>query len=148
LQNRNKYSEKAENVLDKPRFLIELPLETKQPIYDVLLDAIDESFSSFGEASKKSIYHFLELKGIKKEEIPYRIEDFQNALEQLLGLGARSLEILFIKNLHEKVKATYKWNMPSLVIPELTFKDYLKLIIDDFEKANSANNSDEAEKNE
>jgi hypothetical protein len=71
--------------------------------------------------------------GIKKREIPFRVDDFQNALEQLFGLGARHLEILFIKNLHEKLKVTYKWDMPSCVVPELTFHEYLRIVKQKFE---------------
>ena len=95
-------------------------------------------FLSLGESAKASIYLYLEKSvGIKKQEIPFRIDDFQNALEQVFGKGARYLEILFIKKLHEKLKATYEWGMPRCVVPELTFKDYIRLVRMDFENSNA-----------
>jgi hypothetical protein len=55
----------------------------------------------------------------RKPEIPFRIDDFQNALEKLFGIGTRHLEILIIKNLHEKIKIKYKRDMPRWVVPDL-----------------------------
>lgn len=51
------------------------------------LEAIDKSFLSLGEPVKKSIYLYLENSGITKSEIPFRINDFQNTLEKLFGVG-------------------------------------------------------------
>jgi hypothetical protein len=47
------------------------------------------------------------------------------------------LEILFIKNLHEKLKVTYKWDLPSCVVPELTFQEYLRMVKKNFEEADA-----------
>jgi hypothetical protein len=83
--------------------------ETK-PFDQILLDAIDEALASLSENVKVSIYFHLEdLFKITKEEIPNRLSDFSSALEQIFGLGARSLEILFMKNLHAKIKVNFKW---------------------------------------
>jgi hypothetical protein len=43
---------------------------------------------------------------IARQDIPYSVEGFSYALEQIFGLGARHLEILFMKNLHAKVEVT------------------------------------------
>jgi hypothetical protein len=94
-----------------------------------MLEAIDKSFLSLGEPVKTAIYLYLENSmGIKKTEIPFRIVDFQNALEKLFGIGTRQLEILVIKNLHEKIKIKYKRDMPSWVIPDVTFQEYIRLV--------------------
>jgi len=83
--------------------------------------------------------------GIKKQEIPFRIDDFQNALEKLFGIGARHLEILFVKNLHEKLKITCKWDMPRWVVPELTFQEYLRMVKKTFEGADANEKGTEGE---
>jgi hypothetical protein len=107
----------------------------------ILLVTIDEALSSLGENVKASIYFQLDdLFKIKKQEIPIRIGDFSNALEQLFGLGARYLEILFIKNLHAKIKVTckwptYKWPLSKWIVPEITFQEYVRLMRQNFETA-------------
>jgi len=111
----------------------------------ILMDAIDEAFSGLGEKVKDSIYFHLEdLFKIKKQEIPLRISDFSDALEQLFGLGARSLEILIIKNLHSKIKVfcewpTYKGPLSKWIVTEMTFQEYVRIVGQNFEAANSDN---------
>jgi hypothetical protein len=49
-----------------------------------ILETVDEIFSSFGRSCKQALYHQLEHTfKIKKQEIPFKIEDFANAIEQL-----------------------------------------------------------------
>jgi hypothetical protein len=70
-----------------------------------LLEAIDESFSCLGESGKQTIYFHLETDyKISKQEIPHRIEDFTEALEDIFGLGAKLLEIKIMKNLFSKME--------------------------------------------
>ena len=108
----------------------------------VLLEAIDEALSSLGESVKTSIYFHLEdLFKINRSEIPNSLSDFSSALEQIFGLGARSLEILFMKNLHAKVEVTIKWStykqfLSKWVVPEMTFQEYVRLMWQNFEAAN------------
>jgi len=135
LQNSEKYRIRTvQKPYDQP-FGVELTSGSQRSFYETLREAIDEAFSSLGEPSKIAIYLYLENTiGIKKQEIPFRIDDFQDALEEIFGPGARLLEILFIKNLHRKMRTTYKWDMPRWVVPELTFQEYLHLIRMEFEK--------------
>lgn len=108
---------------------------------EVLLAAIDESLIALGESVKDAIYFQLEnLFKIKRQEIPSRIDDFSVALEQIFGLGARCLEILFMKNLHTKIKVmcswpAYEWPSSKWIVPEMTFKEYVKLMRQNFEIA-------------
>jgi hypothetical protein len=140
LQESRKHDNTVVKGLEAPPVLIELEIKPNQSFFDVLLESIDDAFLTLGEATRMSIYLYFENNwGLKKQEIPFRLGDFQNALEQLFGVGARNLEILFIKKLHDKLKTTYKWDMPSWVVPELTFKEYINLVTADFEKSNKTN---------
>jgi hypothetical protein len=115
--------------------MVELKLDDDIAFYDVFLEAIDKSFLSLGEPVKKSIYLYLENSGITKSEIPFRINDFQNTLEKLLGVGTRHIEILIIKNLHEKIKIKYKNNLPSWLVPNITFQNYIQQVKRTYEKS-------------
>jgi hypothetical protein len=95
----------------------------------ILLEAIDEAFSTLGNRAKSSIYLHLESKfAISKQDIPERVGDFSEALEQIFGLAAPKLEILIMKCLNEKVKCTYNWVGPKWLVPDLTFTKYVKLM--------------------
>ena len=95
----------------------------------VLLEALDEAFSTLGENVKKTIYFHLQQKFlVAKQDIPYKIDDFSNALEQIFGLGARTLEILIMVKLHQKINPRYKWEGPKWLVPELTFSQYVELL--------------------
>jgi hypothetical protein len=119
----------------EPSFLVELTLDDNVAFYDVLLEAIDKSFLSLGVSVRKAIYCYLEKSGIKKSEIPFRIDDFQKVLEEIFGMGARQLEIFFIKNLHEKIKIKYHEDMPYWMVPELTFKEYIRQVKRNYENS-------------
>jgi hypothetical protein len=95
----------------------------------VLLEAVDEAFLSLGESVKASIYFHLEHKFIiPKQDIPYRIDDFSDALERIFGVAAKYLEILIMKKLHEKIACFYEWDGPSWLVPDLTFSRYVELM--------------------
>ncbi len=95
----------------------------------ILLDSIDEAFLTLGEHTKASIYFSLERKfAISRQDIPDRIGDFSEALEQIFGLGARQLEILIMKYLNRKVDCAYEWVGPKWLVPDLTFVKYVKLL--------------------
>ena len=91
-----------------PTCIIELgeikqkPSENK---YDtVIIDAIEDSLSSFKSFEKQEVYFFLETTfNISKKEIPQKMEDFGNALEKIFGVGARLIEIRIIKSIHKRV---------------------------------------------
>ena len=94
----------------------------------LLLEAIDEGLAGLGEAGKASIYIHLEgLFNIRKQEIPNKLDDFSKALQRIFGLGAHQLEILIIKNLHEKVRSR-KLDDPFWPVGNLTLTKYVDLI--------------------
>lgn len=108
----------------------------------ILRDAIDEALSSLGENVKMTVYLQIEdFFKIRKQDIPSRLSNFSNALEQLFGLGARYLEIFFMKNIHAKIKVTckwpeYEWPLSKWIVPEMTFHEYVRLMRQNFEAAN------------
>jgi hypothetical protein len=70
---------------------------------NLVIKTIDECLSTFNIVDKKAIYSILEKDyKIRKEEIPYKIEIFADALEQMLGMGAKLVEIGIIESLHKK----------------------------------------------
>jgi hypothetical protein len=101
-----------------------------------LLDSIDEALSVLGEKAKLSIYFNLETKfAISRQDIPNRLGDFSDALEQIFGLGARQIEILIMKCLNEKVHCKYEWVGPKWLVPDVTFTKYVELLELWYEKA-------------
>jgi hypothetical protein len=95
----------------------------------VLLEAIDTAFSALGQNVRSLIYFKLEAEfGLPKQDIPDRISDFSDALDKIFGQAARSLEILIMKHLNEKIKCSYSWVGPKWLVPDLTFEKYVKLV--------------------
>jgi hypothetical protein len=105
-----------------PVFQEESPM-LKHDFEKLLLEAVDEGLSSLGQSSMQAIYFHLEKNfNVKKQEIPCKIEVFEDAIEKFFGLGANFLEILFMKRLHEKIEGVYVWHESS----DLTFAEYVK----------------------
>ncbi len=70
-----------------------------------IIEAVDEGFAPFGNSSKQAIYCYLENTfKIKKQEIPYKMEEFAVAIEQIFGIGAKLIEIRIIEVLHERIQ--------------------------------------------
>jgi hypothetical protein len=77
---------------------------------DVLLEAIDDALVSLGESVKTAVYFYLEKSfHLARKEIPTRISEFSDALEQIFSIGARNLELLFMRNLHAKINLVCEW---------------------------------------
>lgn len=69
-----------------------------------VIGAIDEVFSSFSNLDKEEIYFHLESAfKINKQEIPFRIKDFADAIEQIFGIGVKLIEISIIEALHKRI---------------------------------------------
>ena len=95
----------------------------------ILVESIDEAFLTLGENSKSLLYFYLETKfAISKQDIPKRIDDFSDALEQIFGVAALQIEILIMKCLNQRVNCTYKWVGPKWLVPDLTFTKYVILM--------------------
>jgi hypothetical protein len=70
----------------------------------LLLQAVDEGLCTIGESMRNAVYRYLEdTFGIRKTDIPRRVDEFSDGLERIFGNGARLLEIEIMKNLCRKV---------------------------------------------
>lgn len=87
-----------------------------------LIEAVDEGFSLFGHSSKQAIYFHLENTfKIKKQEIPCKIEEFADAIEQIFGAGAKVIEIRIIEALHKRIQGFVHFPKKG----ELVFTEYI-----------------------
>jgi hypothetical protein len=83
---------------------------------------MDQTFSKLTAPNKHTLYSFLEANyKLSKKDIPNRIQDIINALEQIFGTSALLIEIDLMKSMQQKV--------PSFILKienaDLTFEDYL-----------------------
>ena len=93
---------------------------------EVLLEAIDEGLSLLGESSKQAVYFYLEKTfKMNRLDIPYRIEEFTDAVEKIFGSGAKILEIQIMKCLFKKVGYKFK-HYPKQ--KNLTFTEYIAAV--------------------
>jgi hypothetical protein len=99
---------------------------TSKDFHKLFLEAVDDAFSSLGDSARQSIYFHLETRfGMPRDEIPNRLEDFENGLEKIFGAGTKFLEILIMKRLYEMMepkRRNMKWNDDN----EFKFIDYVK----------------------
>jgi hypothetical protein len=69
-----------------------------------LMEAIDESLGSFENLDNLEVYrHFENVFKIKKQEIPYKTEEFADAMGKMFGRGAKLIEIRIIEAVHKRV---------------------------------------------
>ena len=77
------------------------PLKAK--FDEAVTEAMDDILSAFGNSNKQAIYNHLENRfGIKKDEIPFKVEAFADAIEQIFGSVGKLIEIKIIERLHAK----------------------------------------------
>jgi hypothetical protein len=117
----------------------ELTVGTELTFNKILMEAIDDALSSLGEPVKESIYYNLEkMFNIKRYDIPCRIDEFCDALERIFGLGAKPLQIMFMKHVHDRVGIVCRWDLPKWVVPDLTFKQYVTLMKQNFDQSKTS----------
>jgi len=103
----------------------------KKAFEKLLLEAIDDAFSTLGDSARQSIYFHLETNfNIAKNDIPRCIEDFGDGLTRIFGPGSRFLEILIMKKLYEKVEQPLEWDESK----ELVLADYVTAAREGFSK--------------
>jgi poly(A) polymerase Pap1 len=76
---------------------------------ELLREAIDEGLSLLGESAKQVVYFHLEKTfKMNRLDIPYRIEEFIDAIDKIFGTGAKILEIQIMKCLFKRVGCTIR----------------------------------------
>lgn len=89
---------------------------------EILLKSVDDALVSLGESARQAIYFHLEKQfKVEKREIPRQLDNFEKGLEKIFGPGAKFIEILIMKKLHEKVGQALEWNEGK----ELVFVAYV-----------------------
>jgi hypothetical protein len=92
----------------------------------IVLEAVDETLSCMGKEIERSVYSLLEKTfKIARRDIPFEIEKFTGALEEIFGPGAKLLEIEMMKHLYEKIGSKFKYTPRQ---ETLTFTEYLAAI--------------------
>jgi hypothetical protein len=92
------------------------PAEFRQ----ILLEAVDYGLMVLGEIVRQTIYGLIEKDhGLKRAEIPERLEVFHKALESTLGMSAKTVERLVAKNIYQRLGLNFT---PR---PEWTLGDYV-----------------------
>jgi hypothetical protein len=109
--------------------------QNKPRFNEILLSSIDESLVALGESIKTSVYFHMEATyNIKKDQIPNNLEKFSDGLEKIFGVGARYLEVLFMKELYLKLKENSDWSDAELAVSEVKFSDYVTIVKNKYEK--------------
>jgi hypothetical protein len=73
-------------------------------LWKALLEAVDQGLLVPGEIVRAAIYDRIEKTyGLKREEIPEKLEVFHRALEDLLGRSAEVMERLIAKSLYSRL---------------------------------------------
>ena len=104
---------------------------SKPHFEELLLQAIDEGLSSLGDSSKQAIYFHLDKSfNIKKEQIATKIEAFEDAIENIFGIGANFLQIAIMKQLYRKVGGALELNDTT----KLAFTEYVAVAKRTFQK--------------
>jgi hypothetical protein len=82
----------------------------KNKLGELLIKSVDEALKEiFGETGARIIYDYLREKySLKREEIPERLEDFENGLEKILSSGAWVTERMALKNLYSNFGLEYR----------------------------------------
>jgi len=112
--------------------------KTRAKFDSILLESIDQALLSLGVNARSAVYfHLTNNFAISAQNIPERIDDFSEAIDQIFGRGARQLEILILKILNQKIDCAYYWDGPKWLIPDLAFAKHVRMLqiwCDDSEK--------------
>ena len=85
--------------------------------------SVEEVLSGLGESNKITIYRYLQSNyGIEKKQIPYKIEQFACAIEEIFGFASRVIQIEILKKLHREHQDFSSVSHE----PDLHFVSYLK----------------------
>ncbi len=84
----------------------------------LIIESVDEVLAAIGTSIKSMIYLQLKSRGIGREQIPNRIDDFTNALQAILGAGAHHIESKLIQQIQTKTGVTCPFPIQSSRLSE------------------------------
>ena len=85
-----------------------LVLAPSRDVADDLALAVDEALLVPGEIVKTAIYERIERSyQLRREEIPSHLEAFHEALQELMGDGAKVMEKLIAKSLYRRLELNF-----------------------------------------
>jgi len=85
----------------------------------LVIETIDNVFSSLGTVCRQAIYDYLEKKcKLKKSDIADHAAEFSEALGQIFGGAAALLEMQIMKRLYLKVPQFKHWPEEALTFPD------------------------------
>ncbi|MCW4035065.1 MAG: hypothetical protein NWF03_06835 [Candidatus Bathyarchaeota archaeon] len=139
-----KRDSEAENFAANKNRLTENTAATTTNFDNQLLDAIDEGLNLLGDSSKQALYFYLQKTfKINRQDIPYKIEEFEEAIEKIFGTGAKILQIQIMKSLFKKVGSNVKQHPKQ---KNLTFNEYvetLRTLLNDQQNIDADNKTQE-----
>ncbi len=93
----------TETIIMHPIILWQEADEKLARVDAAILEAFDESLSSFGESVKKAVYHqFRKDYNLGEQDIPSNIEKFAATIEIVFGVGAGLVEMKILETLHAR----------------------------------------------
>ncbi len=87
---------------------------------EALLEAVDYGLTVLGEIVRQGIYERIENDhGLRRAEIPERLEAFHKALVDVFGVSTKTVEKLIAKNLYQRLGLNFTPH------PEWTLIEYV-----------------------
>jgi len=104
---------------------------------ELLLESIDDGLSILGDSTKQAVYVCLQKTyGIKKQDIPNKIQRFTHAIEQIFGPGAKLLQIQIMKQLYQRIGHAFEYFPEN---GELLFLEYVDAVEASYVQARTQN---------
>lgn len=76
---------------------------------EALLEAVDEGMRVLGEGPSQAIWYHIERIGrVRRNEIPEKIEAFHDALQGIMGVGAKIIEKQIAKVLYSRLGLNFE----------------------------------------
>lgn len=112
------------NISQEPSFPEGPPPQSSHSFEELLTETVDEELTSLGDPVKKAVYNYLKKTSkINKQDIPHKIDEFADAVEEIFGASAKFLEIRIMKRLHEKAGHDIDYFSDR---SDLLFTEYMK----------------------
>jgi len=85
-----------------------------------IAEAVDEALAYFGELVKEIVYYYLEAKyGVKRHEVPVRLELFAECLEEIFSYAAHMVESVVVEKLSTKLGVKFRSRSLKKLVEEL-----------------------------